>query len=81
MYRAYRGNLARITAAAIGVVSVCLSGQGPTQEVGVVSHVQVLSSKVEDVSTLEAWRRSWLQAAFRRISPSQDHVCLGRGWL
>jgi len=30
-------------------------------EAGVVCHVKVLSDKVEDVSSLEAWKRSWIK--------------------
>jgi len=37
------------------------AGQASSQEVGVVSHIMVLSDKVEDVSSLEAWKRSWLK--------------------
>lgn len=31
------------------------------RKVGVVSHVKVLSDKAEDVSSLEAWKRSWIK--------------------
>ena len=30
-------------------------------EVGVVSHIQVLSDKVPDVSSLEAWKKSFIK--------------------
>ena len=30
-------------------------------EVGVVSHIKVLSDKVEDVSSLEAWKGNWIK--------------------
>jgi len=33
----------------------------PTSRVGVVSHLKVLSDKVEDVSSLEAWKKSFIK--------------------
>src|SRR5579862_7947078 len=30
-------------------------------EVGIVSHIKVLSDKVEDVSSLEAWKKSFIK--------------------
>ena len=32
----------------------------PARKVGVVSHVKVLSDKVADVSSLEAWKKSFI---------------------
>jgi hypothetical protein len=40
----------------LGLLSACGHAQ-----VGVVSHVKVVSDKVEDVSSLEAWKRSFLR--------------------
>ena len=38
------------------------AADGPAdQPVGVVCHVQVLSDKVPDVSSLEAWKRAFLK--------------------
>ena len=34
---------------------------GLAAEVGVVSHIRVISDKVEDVSSLAAWKRSWIK--------------------
>src|SRR6516162_6277433 len=37
-------------------------GAGPgQQQFGVVSHVQVLSDKVPDISSIEAWKKSFLK--------------------
>ena len=33
----------------------------PARRVGVVSHVKVLSDKVADVSSLEAWKKSFIK--------------------
>ena len=47
---------------AAAVLTACLpAGRSAAGEVGVVSHVKVLSDKVEDVSSLAAWRRSWIK--------------------
>ena len=57
----------RATAAvsAVVVVSLCaaggLRGQQTGQPVGVVCNVKVLSDKVPDVSSLEAWRKSFIK--------------------
>jgi len=51
--------LGRLVAAAV----VWVAGVAAAGEVGVVSHINVVSDKVEDVSTLEAWRSSWLKPA------------------
>lgn len=48
-------------AAGLAALLMAATGQEGPVEVGVVSHVQVLSDKVEDVSSLEAWRRSFLR--------------------
>jgi len=37
------------------------AGEGAAPPVGVVCHVKVLSDKVEDVSSLEAWRKSFIK--------------------
>ncbi|HUV38696.1 MAG TPA: hypothetical protein VMY39_03740, partial [Planctomycetota bacterium] len=51
--------IAALTAAVLaGVLAAELSAQ---DEVGVVSHVKVLSDKVEDVSSLAAWKRSFIR--------------------
>jgi hypothetical protein len=44
------------------LVTLALPSWSPAAEgPAVVSHVKVLSDKVEDVSSLEAWRRSFLR--------------------
>lgn len=44
------------------VVSVCcVAGGGESGTVGVVSHIKVLSDKVEDVSSPEAWKRTYIK--------------------
>ncbi len=48
----------------IGVAGLMLSmanGLSVAGEVGVVSHIKVLSDKVEDVSSLEAWKASFIK--------------------
>lgn len=37
------------------------AGGGSHDQVGVVSHIKVLSDKVEDVSSLEAWKKSFIK--------------------
>ena len=59
-----RGRVYRIAGAAlafllIGTARVSL-GQDASEPVGVVSHVKVVSDKVHDVSSLEAWKRSFI---------------------
>ena len=49
---------------AVGVVLAvpwCRAPAAEKQPVGVVSHVKVLSDKVPDVSSLEAWKKSFLK--------------------
>jgi len=36
-------------------------GQSPTKPVGVVSHVKVLSNRVKDVSSMAAWKKSFIR--------------------
>ena len=43
------------------VAAFALAGQASAGAVGVVSHIKVLSDKVEDVSSLAAWKRSWIK--------------------
>ncbi len=43
----------------MGVSAAIHAAEGPP--VGIVSHVKVLSDKVEDVSSLDAWRRSFIR--------------------
>jgi hypothetical protein len=38
-----------------------LTAAEPSHAVGIVSHIKVLSDKVADVSTLEAWKRSFIK--------------------
>lgn len=53
-----------MTARAIGVAMAALCAAAPAAErkdVGVVCHVKILSDKVRDVSSLAAWKRSFIQ--------------------
>src|SRR5437660_3714015 len=46
---------------ALTSVSRAAAEERPPAAVGVVSHIQVLSDKVPDVSSIEAWKRSFLK--------------------
>jgi len=50
--------MARLNVAAL--VVVLLAGSALSGQVGAVSHVKVVSDRVEDVSSLEAWRKSFI---------------------
>ncbi|MBM4042306.1 MAG: hypothetical protein FJ290_27750, partial [Planctomycetes bacterium] len=47
--------------AAISAIVSASTQAGEKLPVGVVSHVKVLSDKVEDVSSLEAWKKSFIR--------------------
>lgn len=49
--------------AACVVAALALAGSVGAEagQIGVVSHIKVLSDKVEDVSSLAAWQRSWIE--------------------
>ena len=44
----------------VALVPAAMPWRAAAGEVGVVCHVKVLSDKVEDLSSLEAWKRSWI---------------------
>lgn len=46
---------------AIAALGIGPAAAGETNPVGVVSHVKVLSDKVEDVSSLEAWKKTYIR--------------------
>ena len=48
------------TALLMGMAAICSLGGENAQTVGVVSNIKVLSDKVPDVSSLEAWQRSFI---------------------
>jgi hypothetical protein len=50
-----------LVAALIGAALLNSAMQAAEPAVGVVSHIKVLSDKIEDVSSLEAWRRSFIK--------------------
>ncbi len=54
-------NAERFSSAVLALFSLALLPAGQSQSVAVVSHVKVLSDKVEDVSSLEAWTRSFIK--------------------
>ena len=56
---AVKTSLPALLAAAL-VPAVCRAAE-PSAQVGVVSHVKVLSDKVPDVSSLEAWKKSFIK--------------------
>ncbi len=45
---------------ALGLCAIA-TAQEPNRPVGVVAHVKVLSDKVEDVSSMEAWKKSFIK--------------------
>ena len=45
-----------LVVAALATSSSARAQAGTAKDVGVVSHIKVLSDKVRDVSSLEAWR-------------------------
>ncbi len=47
----------------------------PPRQVGVVSHIKVLSDKVADVSSLEAWKKSFIKDG---MSPQQKAIAIWR---
>ena len=52
------GLLASVSFAVLASMNLPARGEGP---VGVVCNIKVISDKVEDVSSLEAWRKSWIK--------------------
>src|ERR1035437_3447948 len=62
MREAYRSGLAAIVVGLVcgGGVWTAYGDETP-KPVGVVSHIKVLSDKVQDVSSLEAWKKSFIK--------------------
>ena len=52
------GSAACAAAISLGVAAACA---GAADSVGVVSHINVLSDKSEDVSSLEAWKKTYIK--------------------
>lgn len=62
MKRDARPVMAMVAMAALAAAWSGAEAQQPaTQPVGVVAHVKVLSDKVQDVSSLEAWKKSFIK--------------------
>ncbi|MGA2254808.1 MAG: hypothetical protein ABSG53_09115 [Thermoguttaceae bacterium] len=61
MSRSEKCQFIAIAATILLSVTPDLRADGPAQPVGVVSHVKVLSDKVRDVSSMEAWKRSFIR--------------------
>jgi len=45
----------------MGLAGLSAAATSPSSEPGVVSHIRVVSDKVEDVSSMEAWKRSFIR--------------------
>ena len=64
-FRAKYAGIAVAACAAIGTFTASQTRAGDSGTVGVVSHLNVVSDKSQDISTLEAWKK--------RLSASYCH--------
>lgn len=56
------------------VAAACALAGSPASQVGVVSHIKVLSDKVEDVSSPEAWQKTYIRPGMSDQEKRHEHL-------